>query len=236
MKNVKMIILCGGRGKRMGKFTNKIPKPMIKIGGKPIIEHKIKYYQSRGLNKFIFCLGYKANILKKFLLKKTKNSLFNNGGIKAGILKRIFLVRDKMLSHTLISYGDTLAKIDFKDLISKHKKSKCAITIVVAPIQNPFGLVNWNSKGRAIKFDEKPILNHFIGYAVFSSNFFKKISTKIVNLSDGKGIVQAINYLIKKKEVNIYKFNDLQVTINSPSELKDAKVNYNKYFTLNEPS
>ena len=85
-----MIILCGGRGKRMGKFTNKIPKPMIKIGGKPIIEHKIKYYQSRGLNKFIFCLGYKANILKKFLLKKTKNSLFNNGGIKAGILKRIF--------------------------------------------------------------------------------------------------------------------------------------------------
>ena len=64
----------------------------------------------------------------------------------------------------------------------------------------------------------------------------KKISTKIVNLSDGKGIVQAINYLIKKKEVNIYKFNDLQVTINSPAELKDAKVNYNKYFTLNEPS
>mgnify|MGYP001349901442 CR=1 FL=1 len=236
MKNVKMIILCGGRGKRMGKFTNKIPKPMIKIGGKPIIEHKIKYYQSRGLNKFIFCLGYKANILKKFLLKKTKNSLFNNGGIKAGILKRIFLVRDKMLNHTLISYGDTLAKIDFKDLISKHKKSKCAITIVVAPIQNPFGLVNWNSKGRAIKFDEKPILNHFIRYAVFSSNFFKKIRTKIVNLSDGKGIVQAINYLIKKKEVNIYKFNDLQVTINSPAELKDAKVNYNKYFTLNEPS
>jgi hypothetical protein len=108
------------------------------------------------------------------------------------------------------------------------------ITIVVAPIQNPFGLVNWNAKGRATKFDEKPILNHFIGYAVLSPNFFKNISKKIINLSDGKGVVQAINYLIKKKEVNIYKFNDLQVTINSPAELKNAKVNYDKYFTLNE--
>jgi glucose-1-phosphate cytidylyltransferase len=236
MNNIKMIILCGGRGKRMGKVTNKIPKPMIKIGGKPIIEHKIKYYHSRGLNQFIFCLGYKANILKKFLLKKSEKSLFSNGGTNAGILKRISLVKQKMINHTLISYGDTLAKINFKDLISKHKKSKCAITIVVAPIQNPFGLVNWNSKGRATKFDEKPILNHFIGYAVLSPNFFKKISTKIINLSDGKGVVQAINYLIKKKEVNIYKFNDLQVTINSPAELKNAKVNYNKYFTLNESS
>ena len=231
-----MIILCGGRGKRMGKVTDKIPKPMIKIGGKPIIEHKIKYYHSSGLNEFIFCLGYKANILKKFLLKKTENSLFSNGGKKAGILKRIFLVKEKILNHTLISYGDTLAKINFKDLILKHKKSKCAITIVVAPIQNPFGLVNWNSKGRATKFEEKPILNHFIGYAVLSPNFFKKIGTKIVNLSDGEGVVQAINYLIKKKEVNIYRFNDLQVTINSPAELKNAKVNYNKYFTLNESS
>ena len=54
----------------------------------------------------------------------------------------------------------------------------------------------------------------------------------IFNLSDGKGIVEAINFLSKKKLVNTYKFEDLQVTINSPDELKNAKVNYNKYFTL----
>ena len=66
-----MIILCGGRGTRMGKFTKKIPKPMIKIGKKPIIEHKIRYYQSEGIQKFIFCLGYKSKILKNFLLNKS---------------------------------------------------------------------------------------------------------------------------------------------------------------------
>ena len=95
-----------------------------------------------------------------------------------------------------------------------------------------FGLVKWNSKGQATSFNEKPVLNHFIGYAVISPNFFKKISKKIVNLSDGDGFIKAINYLIKKKQVNIYKFNDLQITINSPDELKNAKLNYKKYFTL----
>jgi len=227
-----MIIVCGGRGKRMGKITNSIPKPMIKIGKKPIIEHKIRYYQTQGINNFIFCLGYKSKILKKFLIKKTTNSIFNDSGLTPGILKRIFLVKDKINQPAIISYGDTLAKINFKNLIFKHQQSKCVMTIVVAPIQNPFGLVEWNTNGIVTKFNEKPLLNHFIGYAVISPVFFKKISNKIVNLSDGKGIIQAINYLIKKKQVNIYEFKDLQVTINSPAELKHAKVNYNKYFTL----
>ena len=81
-------------------------------------------------------------------------------------------------------------------------------------------------------FDEKPILNHYIGYAVISPNFFDMINKQIVNLKDGNGIVQAIKQLIKKKQVNIYKFKNLQITINSPEELKYARLNYKKYFTI----
>ena len=58
----KIIILCGGRGKRMGNITKNIPKPMIKVGKKPILEHKINYYKSKGFDKFIFCIiGYDNN-------------------------------------------------------------------------------------------------------------------------------------------------------------------------------
>ena len=116
--------------------------------------------------------------------------------------------------------------------MSNHKKSKCLMTIVVAPIQNPFGLVNWNNKSKAISFEEKPILNHYIGYAVISPNFFNKINKGVINLKDGKGIIKVIKELILKKQVNIYKFNKLQVTINSPDELKYARLNYKKYFTF----
>ena len=227
-----MIILCGGRGKRMGYITKNIPKPMVKVGKIPILEHKINYYKSKGFNNFIFCTGYKSNVIQNFLKKKNISCHISNGGTKAGILKRIFLTQEKIKNTSIISYGDTLAKINLKDLIVKHTKSKCTITIVVAPIQNPFGLVEWNNKGNVTKFEEKPILNHFIGYAVINPNFFNKISKKIVNLRDGKGIVRAIHFLMKKKEVNIYKFKDLQITINSQEELKNAKLNYKKYFTL----
>ena len=55
----------------MGKITNKIPKPLIKVAKKPIIEHKLTFYKSQGLKNFIFCLGYKSNQLRKFLKKKT---------------------------------------------------------------------------------------------------------------------------------------------------------------------
>ena len=170
--------------------------------------------------------------MKNFLKKKLPDSLFHDGGLHAGILKRIYLVKEYIKNNVIISYGDTLAKINFKDLLRNHKKSKCALTIVAAPIQNPFGLVDWNSLGKAIFFNEKPILNHYIGYAVISRDFFSKLNKKIINFKDGKGIVEAIKYLIKKKQVNIYKFNNLQVTINSPDELKYARLNYKKYFTL----
>ncbi len=234
MKNLKynMIIVCGGRGKRMGKITNRIPKPLIKVGKKTIIEHKIGYYKSQGLKNFIFCLGYKSKIIKDFLKKKLSKFYSHNGGINSGILKRIYLVKKYINDFTIISYGDTLAQINFRDLIINHKKSKCCLTIVAAPIQNPFGLIKWNNKGQATYFDEKPILNHFIGYAIVSPNFFTKINSKMINLKDGKGLVKAIKYLINKRQVNIYKFNNLQVTINSPEELKHARLNYKKYFTL----
>jgi len=228
----KMIIVCGGRGKRMGKITNNLPKPLIKVGKNPIIEHKIKYYSNQGIDKIIFCLGYKAKQLKNFLEKKTSHSIFSNGGLSAGILKRIFLVKKYINDDTFVSYGDTLAKINFKDLLNNHKKSRCCLTIVVAPIQNPFGLVKWNSNNKATIFNEKPILNHFIGYAVINSNFFKKIDQKLVDLKDGNGIIESIKFLIKKKQVNVYKFENLQVTINSPDELRNARLNYKKYFTL----
>ncbi len=233
-KNIKykMIILCGGRGKRMGKITNKIPKPLIQVAKKPIIEHKLIYYKSQGLTDFIFCLGYKSNQLRKFLKNKLPKCLFHDAGVKAGILKRINLVKEYINDYTIISYGDTLAKINFLDLVKSHKKSKCALTIVAAPIKNPFGIVNWNSEGKALFFDEKPILNHYIGYAVISPNFFDMLDKKTINLKDGNGIVKAIKHLIKRKQVNIYKFKNLQITINSPEELKFARLNYKKYFTI----
>ena len=64
-KRKQMIILCGGKGKRMGKLTHSIPKPLIKVGKKSILEHKINYYKAKN-SKIYFCLGYKYKLIEKF--------------------------------------------------------------------------------------------------------------------------------------------------------------------------
>ena len=231
----KIIILCGGRGKRLGHITSKIPKPLVKVGNLSMIEHKINYYKKQGIKDFIFCVGYKSNVLKKFLKKKCKNPIFFDGGINAGILKRIYLAREVINTSTIISYGDTIAKINFNNLLRQHKKSRAILSIVVAPIRNPFGIVDWNLKKKATQFEEKPTLNHFIGYAVIEPNIFNYLSKDIINLKDGKGIVKAIQKLILKKLVNVYKFEGLQlITINSLNELKIARAKIGKYFTFDE--
>ena len=68
--DTKILILCGGRGKRLGTHTKKIPKPLIKVGKIPIIQHKINYYKKLGFKNLTFCIGYKGNILRSFLKKK----------------------------------------------------------------------------------------------------------------------------------------------------------------------
>ena len=230
----KIIILCGGRGKRLGDITKQIPKPLIRVGKISIIEHKLNYYQKQGLEDFVFCIGHKGNILKKFIKKKCKKPIFSDGGINSGILKRIYLARKAINTSAIISYGDTLAKINFRDLLKQHKKSKAILSIVVAPIRNPFGLVNWDQKRKVTQFEEKPILNHFIGYAVIEPNIFNYLNKNIINLKDGKGMVKAIQKLTSKRLVNVYKFKGLQLTVNSPSELREAKTKIEKYFTYDE--
>ncbi len=231
-KNIPIIILCGGRGKRLGNLSKKIPKALVKVGNKSLLKQKLKFYKTLGIKKFYLCLGYKGNQIKNHLSKYPADINFSNSGQKAGILKRIYDVLKNTKKTSIISYGDTLAKVDLKKLYFYNLNSKALITIVVSQIQNPFGIVEWNNKEKVKKFVEKPILNHFIGYAVINPKLFKFIPNKIINMKDGTGLVKAIQLLAKKRKVNIFKFDGLQFTVNSVKDLKEANMSFNKYFTF----
>ena len=232
MKKTNIYILCGGKGKRMKNYTKKIPKPLVKVGKMPIIEHKIKYYKSQGFRNIVCCVGYKANKLENFLKNKYKDITLSYSGVNSGILKRIYFASKNFNSTSIITYGDTLAKINLNDLLKKHKNSKSLMSLVVAPIKNPFGVVKWNSKNKLTSFEEKPTLNHFIGYVVIEPNIFKHLKRKIINLKNGLGMVKAIQLLVSKKLINVYKYKGLQLTINSVSELKEARSKIGKYITF----
>ena len=143
----KILILCGGRGKRMGKKSILLPKPLQQICGRTILEHKIHYYYEEGIRKVVIAIGYKGDLIKKHLnnLKFPKNLMveFSETSVNTGILKRISssidFFDDKFI---LFSYGDTFTNIDIDKLLDAHNNSDNLATIVTAPFKNPFGLID----------------------------------------------------------------------------------------------
>jgi len=135
---MKAIILAGGKGSRLGNLTKSIPKPMLKIGGKPILWHILKILSSNGIKDFIICLGYKGYVIKKYLsnLKEKWKIDCVDTGVNTLTARRIFLIKNKINEDIfLMTYGDGLANINLMKLLRLHNKKKTIATVTaVAPI------------------------------------------------------------------------------------------------------
>tara|TARA_B100002019_G_C21141456_1_gene533480 strand:+ start:169 stop:873 length:705 start_codon:yes stop_codon:yes gene_type:complete len=174
---MKTVILAGGYGTRLTEETRIKPKPLVRIGNKPIIWHIMKIYSYYGINKFIICLGYKGNLLEKELKKINENwdIKFVNTGLNTmtgGRLKRVkkYLKDDDIFC---LSYGDGLSDVNIKKLINFHRTNNKIATLTAVRYKNPKGIlkINKNSKVNAIK--EKPIEYINGGFFVLSNKIFK---------------------------------------------------------------
>ena len=226
---MKVVILAGGLGTRLGEITKVIPKPMIKIGEHPIIWHIIKYYLSFNHKDFIIALGYKSDIIKKYFLKIAKENINSNikknksaleiknifqkncnitlvdTGLKSmtgGRLKRIsnFLKNDSFM----LTYGDGLSNIDINKLIEFHNSHKKLATIsAVHPIAR-FGELKLQGKN-VISFKEKPqTTNGWIngGFFVFENDVLNKLTNDNTVLESFP-----LESLSKEGELKAYKHN-----------------------------
>ncbi len=235
---VKIIIMCGGRGSRMGKLTDNVPKPLIKINNRPILELKIFRYIEQGFNEFILCVGYKGEIIKKFIntleLPDDVIIKFSDSGLKAGILKRIIDAKKYINGTAIITYGDTLTELNLNKLFDQHILSENEATIVVGPIQNPFGLVEYNNINKVTYFKEKPTLNYYIGYAAIQNSALNLVSDKIINMNDGDGIVKFFKILMTIERLGAYFYSGLQTTFNTKDELQNANNEITNFYTADE--
>ena len=176
---MKVVILAGGYGTRLGEETKIKPKPLVKIGGKPIIWHIIKIYSHYGINEFIICLGYKGSLLKAELNKLNHNNVWNikfvNTGLNTmtgGRIKRI----KKYLSDNqnfCLSYGDGLSDVNVKKLIKFHIKNNKMGTLTAVKYKNPKGVLSINNNLKVKTIKEKPLEYINGGFFVLSKKIFK---------------------------------------------------------------
>lgn len=178
---MKVVIFAGGLGTRISEETETRPKPMVEIGGRPILWHIMKIYESYGFNEFIICLGYKGYVIKEYFmhyylhnsditieLKNNKVDVhFTNAesfkvtlvdtGLNtktAGRLKRIRQYLDN--EDFLLTYGDGVADVDLLKLVDFHKSHNKIATVTAVQPEARFGGMTIDPAGVVMNFKEKP--------------------------------------------------------------------------------
>ena len=178
--NMKVVILAGGFGTRLPEYTNTIPKPMVKINGKPILLHIIKFYAKYGFKNFYIALGYKGEIIRKSFEKKFSNlniNLIDTGKntMTGGRLKRLKKYIGK--ETFMMTYGDGLCDVNLNKLLKFHKRNKKLATLTAVRPPARFGALKL--KGNHVSyFKEKSRLDEgWIngGFFVMEPEFLKFI-------------------------------------------------------------
>lgn len=198
---MKVVILCGGLGTRLREETEFRPKPMVEVGGKPILWHIMKLYAHYGLRDFVLCLGYRGSTIKEYFLNyEAMNNDFSiclgqssqiryhgnhaeqgfnvtlaETGLESMTGGRIRRIQKYIPDDTfLLTYGDGVSDVDIGRLLEYHRNhGKIATVTTVMPISR-FGMVELADGNRVVKFTEKPKSDGWMnaGFFVFNRKFF----------------------------------------------------------------
>jgi glucose-1-phosphate cytidylyltransferase len=143
---VKVVLFCGGRGMRMDGAVGSLPKPMVPIGGRPLLWHIMKYYAHFGHRDFVVCVGHQADAIQDYF-RRTAHDFrieYVDTGLDSSIGERLYAVRDR-LAHDdvfLATYGDTVTDVALPTLIEHHARSGTVASLLSARPNYTFNVVD----------------------------------------------------------------------------------------------
>ena len=179
---MKAVILAGGYGTRLSEETHLKPKPMVEIGGKPILWHIMKIYSHHGINEFVICCGYKAELIQEYIQKLDEPWTITpvDTGINTMTGGRLKLVKKYVENETFcFTYGDTLNDVKINELIDFHSDKKVLATVTACKPPEKYGLLKIENE-KVIDFQEKPhIEGEWVngGFFVLNPQVFDYIKT-----------------------------------------------------------
>ncbi len=231
---MKTVILCGGFGTRIRDIAEDIPKPMIPIGGYPILWHLMNYYSKFGHNEFVLCLGHKGQVIKDFFFNfeshtrdftvtmganKTieyhskndrpdwKVTLVDTGSASM-TGARVKRIQDYVAGERfMLTYGDGLSNVNIKQLIDFHVNQGKTLTVTGVRPPGRFGEMQSDGNGTVVEFNEKP---QATGGRI-SGGFFVCEPTVFDVLNDRDDLVfeqEPIRELVAKRELAVYEHDD----------------------------
>jgi glucose-1-phosphate cytidylyltransferase len=202
---MKVVILAGGMGTRLSEETESKPKPLVEIGGYPVLWHILKIYSHYGFNEFIICLGYKGYLIKEYFsnyflhmsdvtFDMEKNDMqvhhkhteswkitLVNTGLETMTGGRVKRVADYVGKETfMLTYGDGVANVDINNLLQFHRNNGRLATMTAVQPPGRFGLANINADHEVLSFVEKPV-----GDGSWINGGFFVLEPQIFDMIDG---------------------------------------------------
>jgi glucose-1-phosphate cytidylyltransferase len=246
----KVVILAGGLGSRLNEETEVRPKPMIEIGGRPMIWHIMKIYSAFGFADFVICLGYKGYMIKEFFLnyhvhmadvtvdlssnattihhkraEPWKVTLVETGEttMTGGRVRRI---REYVEDETFcLTYGDGVADIDLKALIASHYAHGRAATLTAVQPPGRFGALETDSAGVVRWFREKPA-----GDGGWINGGFLVLSPQVFDYIDGDDTVfeeEPLNRLSAEGKLSAYRHSGFWLAMDTPRDKRQLEALWN---------
>jgi glucose-1-phosphate cytidylyltransferase len=185
----QVVILCGGRGTRLQAHSPSIPKPLIEIGGKPIVWHVIQIYLARGFRRFVLLTGYQAELIEAFAERETwpgdATVRCFDTGLDTPTGGRLWRAAGALDGQRFcVSYADGVADIDLLRLLADHERHGARATMTVVRPELQFGVAELNGDGLVREFLEKPRSERWINGGFFC------FEPSVLNLLDERSVLE----------------------------------------------
>lgn len=177
---MKVLILCGGKGIRAFPFSEYMPKPMMPVGGSPILVQIIKLFVAQGFHEFVLAAGHRKAVIDDYFEGKQLDATIDivDTGEAADTGDRILACRDRLGDRFMATYGDGLSDVPLREVVAAHERHAAAgglVTMTCVPLYSQYGVVEFGADGCVDAMREKPHLkDRWInaGFFVFEGRVF----------------------------------------------------------------
>jgi dTDP-glucose pyrophosphorylase/predicted transcriptional regulator len=211
LKNTSIVIMAGGEGKRLMPFTNVLPKPLIPLAGKTVLEHIIEKFTNFGNKEFFISINFKSKIIKSYFQEvnsKKYKIFFVKENTPMGTIGSLKLIKHRLKKNIFICNCDTIMSFDYSELLSFHQKNNYDLTIVASRkiFTIPYGLCKVDNKNELTAINEKPKNKYLVNTGMYLIN--KSVVKKFPN-KNFLNFDELIKILIKdKKRIGVFSIND----------------------------
>ncbi len=167
-----VVIMAGGLGTRLGELTKETPKPMLKVGAKPMVEHIIDMFVSHGFTKFMLSVNYKAEVIKEYFGDGSKFGIevkYLEEKKRLGTGGALSLIETELNEPFFVTNGDVLSSLDYEKLLEYHKEQNAMATMCIRKdsYQIPYGVIEVDDTNNIIAMKEKPTKEFFINTGIY---------------------------------------------------------------------